>query len=394
MSAANTAMRDKTLTVVALALFYLLVFQAEKFMDPYTARIVNLVAINAILAVSLNLIYGFTGMFSLGHAGFMAIGAYVCTLFILTPEQKGGQWILEPILPFLQDLSAPFFVAVFAGGLVAALCGLLIALPVLRLGGDYLGIATLGFAEIIRVLIVNAAPVTNGALGIKGIPQYATMGWNFLWLGITVYVVMTLLRSNVGNVFKAIREDEIAAQTMGVNIFWYKVLSFCIGAFFAGVGGGLMAALVSTIDPTMFKFLQTFNILMIVVAGGLGSVTGSIIGSAVITFFLEWLRIVEDTTTIALSSTTLQNLFGTESPLMFSFEIPGIPGMRMVIFSVLLMCIIIFWRRGLLGAREFSWEGTLFGPIKRVYRYCRPQGQRDSAKDGQNTDDNRNGGKA
>lgn len=356
----KTSRRDRGLTIIALAMGAYLISLGEGWLDPYTARIVNLVAINAILAVSLNLIYGFTGMFSLGHAGFMAIGAYVCTLFILSPAQKEGQWILEPILPFLQNISLPFFFAVLAGGLVAAFFGLLIAVPVLRLGGDYLGIATLGFAEIIRVLIVNAAPITNGALGIKGIPQYSTMGWNYLWLAITVYVIVALLRSNVGNVFKAIREDEIASQTMGVNVFWYKVLSFSIGAFFAGVGGGLMASLVSTIDPTMFKFLQTFNILMIVVAGGLGSVTGSLIGSAVITFFLEWLRLVEDATTLHFPPAW------TDMPAYFSITIPGVPGMRMVIFSVLLMCIILFWRRGLLGTREFSWEGTVFHPLQRL----------------------------
>ncbi len=368
--------RDKSLTIIALAIGAFFVSQGENWLDPYTARIVNLVAINAILAVSLNLIYGFTGMFSLGHAGFMAIGAYVCTLFILTPEQKEGQWILEPILPFLQNISLPFFFAVLAGGLVAAFFGVLIAVPVLRLGGDYLGIATLGFAEIIRVLIVNNAPITNGALGIKGIPQYSTIGWNFLWLAITVYVIMTLLRSNIGNVFKAIREDEIASQTMGVNIFWYKILSFSIGAFFAGVGGGLMAALVSTIDPTMFKFLQTFNILMIVVAGGLGSVTGSLIGSAVITFFLEWLRLVEDATTVHFPPAW------TDMAPMFTFDIPGVPGMRMVIFSVLLMCIILYWRKGLLGTREFSWEGTIFGPLRVVRRFLSSSGKSGKTHEG------------
>ncbi len=334
----NNSAMHRVYTLCALILLFAVLFYAENNLDASSIQILNLVAINAILAVSLNLIYGFTGMFSLGHAGFMAIGAYVCTVLILTPEQKESMWILEAINPWLANLSLPFLVAVVVGGIAASLVGLIIAIPVLRLGGDYLGIATLGFAEIIRVVITNAAPFTNGSLGIKGIPQYANLWCNFGWLVATVYVIVRLLRSNVGNVFKAIRDDEIAARTMGVNTFYYRVLSFCVGAFFAGVGGALTAALISTIDSKMFTFMLTFNILMIVVAGGLGSITGSIVGSIIITFMLEWLRIVENPISIG------------------DFEIPGIPGMRMVIFSVMLMCIILFRREGLLGMREFSWD--------------------------------------
>ena len=333
-------MRDLACTAVLCVALFGMLSLAETHLDSYTVQILSLVAINAILAVSLNLIYGFTGMFSLGHAGFMAIGAYVCSLLILTPEQKEMQWILEEIHPFLADLSLPFLPAVIMGGLVAAFFGLLIGLPVLRLGGDYLGIATLGFAEIIRVVITNITPFTNGSLGIRGIPHYSTLWCNFGWLVFTLYCIVTLLRSNTGNVLKAIRDDEIAARTMGVNTFLYRVLSFAIGAFFAGVGGALMASLISTIDPKMFNFMLTFNVLMIVVAGGLGSITGSIIGSVVITFMLEWLRIVE-------------------SPIsLFGWQIAGIPGMRMVIFSLLLLGIILYRRSGLMGTREFSWDAV------------------------------------
>lgn len=328
-----------TYTALSLVALFGCLFLMEQHLDTYTIRIVNLVAINAILAISLNLIYGFTGMFSLGHAGFMAIGAYVCTILILSPAQKESMWLLAPIHPWLADVSMPFFPAVLLAGLIAALAALVIAIPVLRLGGDYLGIATLGFAEIIRVVITNASTFTNGSLGIKGIPEYATLFCNFGWLVATIYAVNALLKSNIGNVLKAIRDDEIAARTMGIDTFFYRVLSFCVGAFFAGIGGALTAALISTIDPKMFGFMLTFNILMIVVAGGLGSITGSVIGSIVITIMLEWLRIVE-------------------APIYFdTFEIPGIPGMRMVIFSVMLMFIILFRRNGLMAMREFTWDG-------------------------------------
>ncbi|MDR2891791.1 MAG: branched-chain amino acid ABC transporter permease [Deltaproteobacteria bacterium] len=333
-------MRNYICTALLTVILGLFLYYAENNLNPYSVRILNLLAINAILAISLNLIYGFTGMFSLGHAGFMAIGAYVCTLLILTPDQKVAMWLLEDMPDFLLHLSLPFFPAVILGGLVAMLFSLIIAVPSLRLGGDYLGIATLGFAEIIRVVITNIPSITNGSLGIKGIPEYANLWWNYGWLLFTLYFIYALLKSNVGNIFKAIRDDEIAARTMGVNAFFYKVLSFCVGGFFAGVGGALTATLISTIDPKMFNFMLTFNILMIVVAGGLGSITGSILGSVVITIMLEWLRIVEDPFSIG------------------DFEVAGIPGMRMVIFSLMLLLIIIFRRSGLLGMREFSWDAV------------------------------------
>ena len=327
-----------TANIICLAILCAFLWWAQGNLDGYSIQVLNLIAVNAILALSLNLIYGFTGMFSLGHAGFMAVGAYVSALLIIPAAQKEMMYILEPIIWPFSVMSAPFFVSVLAGGLVAALFGLLIALPVLRLGVDYLGIATLGFAEIIRVVFTNITPVTNGALGLKGIPAYANLGWNYFWCVLTFYVIIKLLSSNFGNCLKAIRDDEVASKAMGIDTFKYKAISFSIGAFFAGVGGALMGSLITTIDPKMFNFQLTFNILMIVVAGGLGSITGSMVGAVVITVLLEWLRFVEDTIEIG------------------SFQIAGIPGMRMVIFSVVLLFIILYRREGIIGGYEFSWD--------------------------------------
>ena len=338
----NTRTRNIILNCLAIAGLGAFIYWSQGNLDGYQIQVLNLIAVNAILALSLNLIYGFTGMFSLGHAGFMAIGAYVCALLILTPAQKTTMWILEPIIWPLSVIQAPFFVAVLLAGLIAALCGLLIAIPVLRLGGDYLGIATLGFAEIIRVVLTNLSSITNGALGIKGIPNYANLWWNYGWLLLTLFFIVRLVNSNFGNVLKAIRDDEIAAKNMGINTFFYRVVSFSVGAFFAGVGGALMGSLVTTIDPKMFVFTLTFNVLMITVAGGLGSITGSLIGSVVITVLLEWLRIVENPLVIG------------------NFEIPGIPGMRMVIFSLALILIILFRSEGIMGMKEISWN-RMFG---------------------------------
>ncbi len=346
------ALRDTILNCILIGLVFLFIFWAEgdmfkflgrpewmpKSLDRYTIQILNLCAVYGILALSLNLIYGFTGMFSLGHAGFMAIGAYTSALCVLSPEMKEMMWLLDPIAYPFSVIETPFWISIIAGGLIASFFALIIALPVLRLGDDYLGIATLGFAEIIRVLILNFTTITNGSLGIKGIPRHTDMYTNYLWLFIVLFFVVRLLRSNYGNVFKSIRDNEIAAKVMGVDVFKYKVISFCLGAFLAGIGGGLLGNILTTIDPKMFNFQLTFNILMIVVAGGLGSVTGSIVGAVVITFALEWLRIVEE-------------------PVSLGFiEIPGIPGMRMVVFSLVLLGIILFRREGIMGMREITWQ--------------------------------------
>ncbi len=329
-----------SLNLAVTAALGLFLFWAQGSLDGYKIQILNLIAVNIILALSLNLIYGFTGMFSLGHAGFMAIGAYVCSILIMTPDQKEMLFILDAAYPWIQNAHAPFLVAVVAGGLTAAVAGYLIGVPLLRLGDDYLGIATLGFAEIVRVIANNIPRVTNGALGFKGIPDYANLWWNFGWCLVTFYVIVRIINSNTGNALKAIRDDEIAAKAMGINVFRYKLLSFSIGAFFAGVGGALLASLLTTIDPKMFLFTLTFNVLMIVVTGGLGSITGSIMAGVGITALLEWLRFVENPISLG------------------SFELPGIPGMRMVVFSLALIFIILFRREGIMGMREFTWQGA------------------------------------
>ena len=343
-----------TLNALCLGLLALFLWWARGNLDGYKIQVLNLIAVNAILAVSLNLIYGFTGMFSLAHAGFMAIGAYVTAILILPAAQKEMMYILEPMIWPFSVMHAPFFLAVIAGGLVAALVGLLMALPCLKLGGDYLGIATLGFGEIIRVLFTNMTSITNGALGLKGIPAYANLGWNYFWCVLTVYVIVKLLSSNFGNTLRAVRDDEVAAKAMGINTFRAKTISFVVGAFCAGIGGALMGSLITTIDPKMFNFQLTFNILMFVVVGGLGSITGSLIGTVVITVLLEWLRFVEDSITI------------------FSWEFAGMPGMRMLIFSLLLLFIILYRREGIIGGYEFSWDGA----ARFVKRLSKGKGER------------------
>ena len=329
------------LNIAAVGALGLFLWWAQGNLDGYKIQIMNLIAVNIILALSLNLIYGFTGMFSLGHAGFMCIGAYVSAILIMSPEQKEVQFIIGGAYEWVLAAQAPFLAAVIAGGLAAALAGLIVGLPLLKLGDDYLGIATMGFAEIVRVLATNLTGITNGALGFKGIPSHADIWWNFGWMVVTLYVIVRILKSNSGNVLKAIRDDETAATAMGINVFRMKLFSFTMGSFFAGVGGALLGSLLTTIDPRMFLFTLTFNVLMIVVTGGLGSITGSILAGVGITVLLEWLRIVEN-------------------PIFLGdFEIAGIPGMRMVVFSLALIMVILFRREGLMGMREFGWDRIL-----------------------------------
>lgn len=289
----------------------------------------NLCAIYIVCALSLNLIYGFTGQFSLGHAGFMGVGAYTSALLTLSAQQKEVSFIIKPLIYPLNSIQLPFLPAIIIAGCVAAIFGLIIGFPSLRLRGDYLAITTLAFAEIFRIVINNTMSITNGPLGLIGIPGYTNLYWSWGIAALTVIVIYRLVKSSYGRAFMAIREDEIAADTMGINPFRHKMLSFIIGSFFAGVGGALQAHLVTTIDPKAFLFILTFNILIIVVIGGRTSIAGTCIAAVLITVLLELLRPIE-------------------GPLkFFGYTSKGLPGLRMVIFSLILIFAIIRYGEGI-----------------------------------------------
>ena len=233
-----------------------------------------------------------------------------------------------------------------------------IGFPVLRLRGDYLAIATLGFAEIIRIIFLNTQTLTNGSMGVKSIPPTANLLWCFGVAALMVVFMLRLIHSSYGRAFKAIRDDEIAAEAMGINLFKHKMYSFILSAFIAGVGGGLMASVVSAITPNLFRFTLAYDILLIVVLGGMGSITGTVVAAFVITAAKEWLRWLDAGFSIG--------------PL----TVPEIPGLRMVIFSVLLMGIILFYRQGFFGSKEFSWRG-LFAFVHGLPRRLRRLVSRD-----------------
>lgn len=333
--------RNLLLTAIVMAALLVFLFYANNNFDSYKLRILNLCAIYTILGLSMNLINGFTGLFSLGHAGFMAVGAYTTGLLTMSVAAKMQNFFMTPLISPLNKIVLPFFAALLIGGLLSAGVAYLIGAPALKLKGDYLAIATLGFAEIIRVIFTNTQSITNGALGLKGIPDSTNLYWSFGVAIVTIVFMILLIKSSYGRAFKAIREDEIAAEAMGVNLFKHKALSFVIGAFFAGIGGGLLGNLLGTIDPLMFKFSLTFNILLIIVLGGMGSITGTVISAFVVTISQEVLRFLDESMN-----------FGV-------FTIKGVPGLRMVVFSALLMIVILFFRKGLMGTNEFSWDKLL-----------------------------------
>ncbi|HWP69289.1 MAG TPA: branched-chain amino acid ABC transporter permease [Rectinemataceae bacterium] len=330
--------RNHLYSIIAILVFAVFTIIADSFFDAFTLRVFNLCAIYIVLALSLNILNGFTGLFSLGHSGFMAVGAYVCALLTMPPELKEMNYFLVPIIPILKGLTLPFIPAIIIAGLASAFVGFLIGAPVLRLKDDYLAIATLGFSEIIRVLITNAQSITNGAQGLKGLPRFSTTYAVWIAAALITLVMVLLMRSSYGRAMKAVRDDELAAEAMGINVFKVKVTSFTVSSFMAGIGGALLGHMITTIDPKMFTFLLTFNILLIVVLGGTGSISGSVIAAIGVTVLMEVLRFLDEPMNLLI------------------FKTQGLPGLRMVVFSLLLMIVVIFRQRGLMGNKEFSWD--------------------------------------
>lgn len=264
------------------------------------------ICINIILAVSLNLIIGICGQFSLGHAGFMCIGAYSAAIMVKSMPNMGG-----------------FAIGIIIGLIISAIAALIVSIPTLRLRGDYLAIATLGFSEIIRIVVLNME-ITNGAAGITGIPQLTSWPLLFIVMVLSIMTVTNFGRSRQGRACISIREDEIASEAMGVNTTKYKTLAFVIGAMLASVAGALYACNFFVIQPDLFNFNKSIDILVMVVFGGMGSITGSLIAAVF----------------IGILNTVLQ-----------SFS-----SIRMIIYGLALVGIMIFRPGGLLGTKEFTFS--------------------------------------
>jgi len=283
---------------------------ASPNIDDYVVHILKAIAVNIILAVSLNLVNGHTGQFSLGHAGFMSVGAFVASGITLSigPARLEAMGAWAPV--------AVFVLALLAGGLAAAVAGLLVGVPSLRLRGDYLAIVTLGFGEIIRVILENTAAF-GGALGRVNIPTYTNLFWTFSIAAVAIYVVGTLVSSTYGRGFLAVRDDEVAAEAMGINTTKFKVIAFVIGAFFAGLAGALYAHFNNNIKPEGFNFLKSVDVVVMVILGGMGSTAGVAIAAILLTVLNEFLREAEQ--------------------------------YRMIVFSLMLIVLMITRPQGLLG---------------------------------------------
>ena len=338
-------------TVAIIAAVYIAVFVLEQIL-PATSMLFTVLkkgATYALVAVSMNLLNGFTGLFSLGQAGFMLIGGYTYAIFSLTNEAR------ETVYQYFDcaiGITLGVVPSLILAGLVAALFAFLIGLPVLRLKSDYLAIATLGFAEIIRAVFQwqKLGPVTNGSNMLKDYPTFNDFNITlasgktiylstlipFIIAGVCIAIVVLLINSSYGRAFKAIRDDEVAAEAMGINLARHKQLAFCISSFFAGVGGAMLAMYSNTIQAKAFTSAMTYEILLIVVIGGIGSISGSCVASFLFVACSEWwLRFLDQ-----------EQFIGTwQVPLLRN-------GFRLVVFSIIIMLVVLFYRQGMFGMRE------------------------------------------
>ncbi len=299
-------------------------FICTEFFDPYPQTIIALMGINVVLAVSLNLVNGFTGQFSLGHAGFMAVGAYVSALFttVLFP-----QWLGSELLSQTGIQEVVLCISILLGGALSGIVGILVGIPSLRLRGDYLAVVNLGFGEMIRIFILNIEAV-GGARGFYGIPQIVNLYWIIIFAFLSILFIHRVLKSVIGKQFMAVRDDETATLAMGLSTTQIKVRSFVISSFFAGVAGALFAHFYAYLNPATFTFNYSFQVVAMVVLGGMGSLTGSIVAAVLLTGLLEVLRGAQDYTGMDL---------------------------RMVIYSLILIVIMLTRPQGIFGSREL-WD--------------------------------------
>jgi len=358
------------MTFVTLAVFFMLTIILEQLISPGDPMSMFLTvlkkgAIYSLVAVSMNLLNGFTGLFSLGHAGFMLVGAYTYAIFSIPLVERERVYtyyesainisfpeVLENIMGGPGMILGVIF-AIILAGLIAAGIAFLVGLPALRLKSDYLAIATLGFAEIIRAIfqLGKLGPITNGSNPLKSFVRQNAFAIDFggftlnlstfvivLFVVLCISVIVLLINSSYGRALKAIREDEVAAEAMGINLYRHKQLSFCISSFFTGIGGALLAIFIATIRAGDFKASMTYELLLIVVLGGIGSISGSVIGALLFVFSSEWwLRGLDSGTFLGISLPLFRN------------------GFRYVVFSVIIMLVVLFFRRGIMGDKELPY---------------------------------------
>jgi len=308
-----------------------MLWAAQRSLNDYQLRLLNVAGINIILASSLNLTNGYLGVFSLGHAGFASVGAYVSALLTFPVERKA---MMIPDLPsWLARTAWPFLPALVAGGLAAGLCAAVIGFPVLRLRGHYLAVATLGFMIIVQTTAASLVSITRGAQGINGIPPATTVWWTFGVAVLCVYLTWALDHSPFGRAMRALREDDHAAQACGVPFLRVRLAAFVLGAAFAGAGGALWGHLITVVTPSSFSFAFTFLVVLMVIVGGSGTVAGPVVGAVALTVVPEALRLLESGMTVG------------------AHRMPPLFGASQLVLSVLLILLMIYRPSGLLGGR-------------------------------------------
>ena len=316
--------RPRYILATAILLSAVFAYVTESFADGYVHAIICFTGINIMLAVSLNFTNGFTGLFSLGHPAFMAIGGYTTALLTFSIEKKP---LFLPDLPqWMIPIHLPFFPALLAGGCLAALVALILGVSVLRLKGHYLAVATMGFLIIVQVLLNNSESITRGPLGLNGLEDFTNVYWVFSWAIVTIYICWKIKFSSLGRSMLALREDEMAAGAMGVDPFYTRNFALTTGAFFAGIAGGLWAHLITAVTPGSFSLIMSFNLVVMVVAGGTGSISGSVLSAVFFTLAIECFK-----------------------PLEENF---GIYGTGEIVTSLILIMILIFKPGGIFGSKE------------------------------------------
>lgn len=335
--------RNFILTVLAFVVVMALMafLQGNNITYSYAITIIERSCIYAVAAVSMNLMIGFAGQFSLGTAGFMCLGAYVTGVLTMPVEIRDQVFYLYGIAGWLHDIRMPLIPALLVSGVIGSVLAFLVGWPVLRLKSDYLAIATLGFSEIVRAVCgwEGLGSITNASYGLSNIPAFSSLFEVVFICAACIIIMLLMIHSSYGRAFRAIRDNDIAAEAMGINLFHTKQLAFIVSSFFATVSGGLLAVFLRSATSSTFTVALTYNILLMVVIGGIGSISGSILGAFLITGGQEWLRFLDQTYYIG------------------NFQIPFLrTGFRMVVFSILLMVVVLFWNRGLMGSKEFSWN--------------------------------------
>lgn len=319
--------------ILAIGLFFLTFYLLEKVLSGFWLTLFLLFGINVILAISLNIINGWIGFFSIGHGGIMLVGAYVAAFLTLPTSFKEG--IINLHLPaFILNIQIPLLPALLIGGIFGTITGIILVLPAIRLRGFYFCAGTLGFNIIMTTLAENLPNITNGAMGLRGFPAYTNIWWVWGIAIFLIYITLMLKKSYIGRAFISIGKDQCLAEHMGINLLKYKIYAFGISAFFTSIGAILWVHLILNLFPTAFDLTFVFSVVTMIVIGGMGSISGSIIGAAIVTLFTEVLAPIE------------------EGFNFFGFQVPQALGLTTILLGILLIVVLIKKPEGIMGERE------------------------------------------